>query len=536
MNITCSPDEAKSRLSRFKDKPWRMYQKDAVKFTMESDKKFVVLDAPTGSGKTIIGMTCGVMAGLSNYLCSTKMLQEQIKNDFTESVVLFGRNNYPCLLDNTKTCEQCVSTKANPCSIIHKCLYKVAKNKALDSSLRTLNYMYLLKEVQFAGRFSGTPFTVIDEIDALEQVLIGVVSLQFTERSLFRLGLQDGPYRKTVTAKDGLSSWKEFGKEALYRSKSIYEKLDKEIDTFERIEDDWHFQKIRERDHFKHLNEQCQIFLNNVGPDWILENVERQGSRQATTLFRPLWLTAELSNSFLFRHSEKFLLMSATCLPKPIFCKTLGLDPDDVDWKTLPSNFPVERRPIHVWPVAEVTHKNTDNAIPKLVKAIKKILAWHPHEKGLIQGVSYSLCRKIFDELKSDRIKIHTPQDRQEVLEEFMVNDDDSVFLSPSCERGVSLEGSKCEFVICIKAPYLSLMDKVTSLRLYSSKIGQVWYKANMMMSVVQSCGRGMRSADDHCVCYLIDSKISEVYTKSPSLWPPWFADAVSFTDNGLLD
>lgn len=536
MNIQMSPEQAKDRLSNFRDKNFRQFQESAVRFATESDKKIRVIDAPTGSGKTLIGMVAGVIMGECSYLCSTRMLQSQIAQDFAESKVLWGRANYICLLDKTKNCDQCSATKTNPCQMAHRCLYKVAKKQALDSPLRTLNYSYLLAEIQFAGRFSGTPFTVIDECDALESVLINTVQLSFTERSLFRLGLQDGPSRKTVTAKDGIQSWREFGTEALNRSGAICKKLSLEIDSFERIEEDYHFSKLKELAHFTHMNERCQTFLNNVDQTWVLEQTERQGSRQAVTTFRPLWLTEELASKFLWSHSDSFLLMSATVLPKIILAKTLGLDVDEIDWMTIPSSFPIERRPIHVWPVAEVTNKKLDEAVPKIVDAVRKILSWHPNEKGLIQGVSYSLCKRIFDGVNSNRLVTHNSGDRQDILDTFVATDDNTVMLSPSMERGVSLDGSKCAFIICVKAPYLSLMDRIVSQRLYSSSVGQVWYRASMMMAIVQSCGRGMRSKDDHCICYLIDSKINEVYMKHPSLWPDWFKEAVTWDENKLLE
>ena len=536
MHTIMNAQAAKDRLSNFKDKPWRMYQEECIEWVADSDKRIKILVAPTGSGKTIIGMTCGVMAGDCTYLCSTKILQQQIACDFPESRILWGKANYGCLLDDKNNCDQCSSTKTNPCPLVGKCLYKVAKDAALEASLRTLNYSYFISETQFAGRFKGGPFCVIDECDVLEQTLIGSVQLQFTERALYRLGLADGPSRKTVTAQDGLSSWREFGMAAQHKSKELYEHLSRKIESFDQIVDEEHFQVMRERDFFKHINERCDTFLANVDKDWVLETQERQGSRQGKLIFRPLWLTPELSNTFLFDHADEILMMSATLLPKPIFCKTLGLDPDEVDWKTIPSTFPIENRPIHVWPCADVTNKNIEAAVPDLVKGIEKIFAIHPHEKGLIQGVSYSLCKKIYDLMDSPRLKIHTSIDRQDVLDEFVLNEDNSCLISPSMERGVSLEGSKCDFVICIKAPYLSLADRTTSQRLYGSQIGKVWYRASMMLSLVQSCGRGMRSADDHCVCYLIDSQIEKVYLNNPLLWPDWFRQAISWDDNLLLE
>jgi len=180
---------------------------------------------------------------------------------------------------------------------------------------------------------------------------------------------------------------------------------------------------------------------------------------------------------------------------------------------------------------SRLTNKTLDDAVPKLAEGIKKIFALHPHEHGIIQGVSYALCKRLAEELKSDRIIIHTPQNRQEVLDRFIDSEDNSVVLSPSIERGISLEGSKCEFVIWIKAPFLSIGDRVVSQRLYSGNIGKLWYRSAMMLSVVQGCGRGMRSKGDQCVSYLIDHQINKVYMENPSLWPGWFRDAITWND-----
>jgi Rad3-related DNA helicase len=531
-----TPDEAKNQLSHFRDKPWRKFQKEAVQFATESTKRFRVVEAPTGSGKSLLAMTCGVMVGDATYLCSTKMLQTQIVADFPESKVLWGRGNYLCLLDDTKNCDQCASTKNNPCPVIHKCLYKKAKQEVLDSSLRILNYSYYLTEIAYAGRFKGSPFCIIDEADSLEGTLVNHISLSFSERSLFRLGLQNGPSRKTVTSKDGISSWQEFGKEALYRSKSIYEKLNKEIDGYDTIEEDWQFTKIRERDHFKHLWERCQIFLNNVDSSWIMEEQERVGSRQAMTTFRPLWITNELAESFLWSSSQNWLLMSASFLPVPVLAKTLGIDPDEIDYMSVQSTFPVENRPINIWPVCSITAKTVDAETPKLIVGIKKILDRHKGERGLIHTASFKLANSIIAKVGSKRLITHTSQDRQDVVDSFMGTDDDTVLVSPSLERGINLEGDLCRFIIIAKALFLSLGDRVTSQRVYSSAIGKFWYSSQMMLSVLQACGRGMRSESDTCTVYIIDDQVNRVYLSKPSLWPQWFRDGITWSDNELLE
>jgi len=178
-------------------------------------------------GKSLIAMTAGVMMGSLTYLVGSKFLQTQITNDFPNAISMWGRGNYTCQMDRSRTCDECLATESYPCE--RACPYRIAKQKAVEAQYKILNYAYYLTETRFAGMFSNSPFTVIDEADSLSDTLIQHVSLNFTERSLFRLNLQDGPTRKTVTSKDDLSSWREFGLEAKSRSLKIANELTSEI-------------------------------------------------------------------------------------------------------------------------------------------------------------------------------------------------------------------------------------------------------------------------------------------------------------------
>jgi Rad3-related DNA helicase len=540
MNILCSPEEAKAQLSHFADSPFRVFQEDAIKFVMESDRKYKVIKARTGAGKSLISMVCGVMAGDLTYLVQSKFLQTQIVQDFPSITSVWGRSNYPCINDSAKNCDECLSTKANPCPRKSNCLYYVAKQKAIDAQYRIFNFQYFLSEIQHVGRFSGNKFTVIDEADALENCLSDNISLVFTERSLFRLGLESGPYRKTASSKDGLSSWKSFGEEALYRSTKMADDIQQEIDSLGNDNDELRLQKIKDRETFVHISERCKIFINNMDRNWLFEEIPRFGSNQGRIIFKPTWLSEELANLYLWRHSESFTLVSATFLPVPILARQLGLDPDEIDFKELPSTFDPERSPVHIWPVADVVSKNLDVAIPKLIEAIKKILEIHKGERGLIHAVSWKLCNQIMEGVNSPRLYTHTSQDRQEVMNDFMDENgsypSDACLVSPSAERGLDLKDDKCRWVVIIKCPYLNVGDKLVSARIYSGAVGRLWFKAQALSTIEQMAGRAMRSAEDSAITYILDAQVNKLYCESPSLFSKSFQEQISFTDNGLLD
>ena len=533
-------NQAKDQLSHFAGFDFRPHQAEAIEFVMNSNKRFRILKARTGFGKSLLASTCGVLAGTLNYLVQSKFLQTQIIADFPEMRSIWGRGNYDCVMDETRMCNECLHTKANPCKFKGQCHYDIAKFVAIEAPYKVMNFSYYMTECQHVGRFSGSDFTVIDEADSLEGVLLDNVVLEFTERALYQLGLPQTPAKKTIKANDGMEAWVEFGEEALYKSREMYQSLDAQVNALGTGQnDDEKLKLLRERDYFKNLYGKCGIFLESVDKTWLMEETPRRGSRQGKIQFRPTWMVPALAEEFLWRHSHDWVLVSATLPPIPVFCKQLGIDPDEIDFLEVPSTFDPERSPVHIWPVADLTSKKMDKEAPKAISGIKQILARHRGERGIIHTVSWKLCGQIMDGVNSHRLITHNSDNRNDIINEFMTPDGfspDSVLVSPSCQRGVDLRDDLCRFVIVVKCPFLSLGAKYVGARLYGSgSIGKLWYQAEAMTTIEQMAGRGWRSAEDWCTVYVIDKQAQRLYEKRPSLWSIAFADQVSWAKNELL-
>lgn len=539
---------AKNVFSQYRPHPFRPYQAEAIQFCIESPKKIVVLEASTGSGKSLIGLTAGSCMNGVTYLVHSKMLQNQITRDFPEAQSLFGRSNYECLRIPGATCEECTSGPGMACkhhlayrkifkeifgekddfppTNAQPCIYKMRKLEVLMASYRILNYDYFLSEANYIGRFGNQMFVVVDEADSLENTLINFVTLTFTQYALRRIGMDQWARNLKMTSKFKeplIESWVNFGTQALDRVNNIIKKLNADCKEMANSLSRDLERKMDELKKVVRLKEKIILFLDNVDDTWMLDN---QGDR---LIFRPLWLTPELANAFFWRHSKKFVLMSASFYPRPILAKTLGLDIDDIDYHMIPSQFPVANRPVYIAPVANLTYKTMDVEIPKLIPAIKAIVDSRPNSKGIIHAVSYTLAHKIVDALNDPRYITHNSTDRQETLDRFMESDEPLILVSPSLERGVSLDGDKARLVIIAKSPYLSLADKIVSARLYSSKLGSDWYKATMMLTVLQMAGRAVRSAEDYAECFILDEQVEQAITSRPGFLPGWFMDAIEF-------
>ena len=95
-------------------------------------------------------------------------------------------------------------------------------------------------------------------------------------------------------------------------------------------------------------------------------------------------------------------------------------------------------------------------------------------------------------------------------------------------ERGVDLPRDDCRWIVIIKVPYPDLGDKQISARLYSSRrSGQRWYNAMTCRRICQMTGRGMRSVDDHCESYVLDSCFEHFYNQNKLMFAPWWREAV---------
>ncbi|MBA7678831.1 ATP-dependent DNA helicase DinG [subsurface metagenome] len=526
--LTVTPEEL-GLPERFTE--FRSQQLTALERIAASDARVFLLDAPTGAGKTLI------MAALGRYqktqilyTCHTKQLQDQAAADFPYGVVLKGRANYSCLKGDM-TCAECTKDQGNgnaarcqkcgyqsceargsdyeaaTCPCTWSCPYLIRKRQAKESELAILNTPFFLNEANYAGDFSGWPWVVLDEGDLTEYALMSFVEVKFTRGQIERLNIQP-PAKKTVA-----EAWYEWAKaEAIPAIQKRLGEFEDEIDAFQ----------IREKNNLERLLSKCWFLLRQNLAHWVFEPAEDSWT------FKPVFI-GRYAEDNLWRHGERFLVMSATIISRLQFARDMGLRKDDVEYLELPSTFPPERRPIFFTPVADVTHKTKDEAWPRVVRALDKILEEHPNEKGLVHTVSYPLARFVFDNSAYPwRLVQHDSSNRISALEDFKSDPRPLVMISPSMERGVDLPEDLCRFVVILKVPYPYLGDKQIQARTYGSHDGNMWYAVQTIRRSVQATGRGVRYAEDRCECYILDEQFRRLYRDWNNLFPTWWRQALT--------
>ncbi len=512
---------ARDAFKRFRNCDFRVNQYETVEFVNESKKPITIIQAPTGFGKSLVGVVSGALFGQFTYLVSSKQLQDQLEKDFPEVEIMKGRNNYACTLMPGKMADACTHSKKMPCPFRKKmCPYDRKKKKVLKAKYRVLNYHYFLTEANYIGGFSGNQILICDEADLLESILTDFVNLQISGKLMREFKIEP-PKFKTAEAKEGVKNWKHWA-EVQVAPKLVdrMAELEQHIDPWN--DENTNSKATKEQNRLKGILTKIKMFIENVDETWIMEEsfytnkgANTKGFKQLPALiFKPIWLTPQLSEMYFFKHTLKTVLMSATFPPIRVMTKLLGREFSAFDYPEfdndkfgIPTSFPIENRPIILRPVADMSFKTFNKELPILIDEIIQILEEHKGQRGIIHSVSYKLNRHIMN-IGQQRLMTHDSTNRNQVIENFKnAFREDTVLVSPSIQRGVDLPGKECEFVIHAKVPYKSLADKLTRRRVYSSKVGNLWYTSLTTQEIVQGCGRGNRKKSDYCVNYLLDKQ-----------------------------
>ena len=213
---------------------------------------------------------------------------------------------------------------------------------------------------------------------------------------------------------------------------------------------------------------------------------------------------------------DKFALnhvvfMSATIIDKQQFCTDLGLTSANTALISRPSTFDAHRSPIVIDPMGSMSREYMQRTVTNMIGRINEILQEHAKEKGLIHTTSMLLARTIYDnidaKLRPRLLIAEGAVNNEQLLMQHRMSRKPTVLISPSMMAGVDLEDDMARFQIVAKFPFASLGDPRVAKKM-NRRDGKGWYKAKMLRSFVQECGRGTRSEDDWCVTYVLDGYV----------------------------
>lgn len=613
-----------------------------------SGYKYVILEAPTGFGKSAVAIALALSFG-SSYICtSTKDLQTQYSNDFPYVKAAKGKNNFPCLLkqdfvDNgTYQCGICASSNPSECyhttveyghcmtnesfkedgckyrtfakdyRIIYErtkdekvyidnetaqayqkqysewlpisklnvqrhwkpCEYFNQLNIALASSHSIFNYSIFLALLPYNKRLSEKELLVLDEGHLLETEIVKFRGLSISKkrwkRYLGNFDIVDYGY-------DSVERWINFlinletnmlsaiGNDSLasildternikfdyYRSRKTLsenqyrkKRIVSAAELFESDEDiarKYADAEIASKD-IKTLGEEIAVdavkdterltrTINSIlanPKNWIISDIKKDKYKVEKVELKPLDISPYCKA--IFEKGSKALIMSATILNYKAYCKSIGLDPADVKFIQVESDFPIEHRVIYPLNIAYLNYSNLQSIdiMCKISMAVDNLMSTHKNDKGIIHTTSYEQLNFIKGNLSKEnsrRLLVTDPEiQRDEIISQHIAASKPTVLISPSLHTGLDLKDDLSRFQIITKVPYPNKSDRWTNAK---REVDEEWYYWQTALRLIQAYGRSIRSKDDWARTYVLDSAFSYFVKKNRNVLPGWFIGAI---------
>ena len=567
---------------------------EAVLEAYRTNKKFIIIEAPTGAGKSFIGMAAGSFAKTQGtdarfergayYLSPQKSLTAQLTGDFASMGLkeLKGRSNYECsqFVDEDGkpvNCEiggmLCRSAKeaeeeggeGSGCSY---CPYKEAKIAFCKNPLGVTNFSYYLNETNHAGQLLPRNMLILDEGHNCENQILSLADIVINRFRCDEVGINflSMPVVKPGQTTKGIEWCADTFRPA---AQALIMQWEAELEDLKYDGNNHAAAKLGKKlNGLKRFAEKINLFLNSAAEnitDWICYTDETKGSESfGCMIIKPLTATL-FADEILFSKAEKVIIMSATIGDFKFFMRNLGIDPANTVTCRIDCDFPVENRPVFLKPIANMsstkvgcpdcsTPENAgregrsgsgcrkcynsgqvpsiDVAMPKVADFLDQIMKKFAAYKGIVHTHSYRVNRFMSESLSEES--------RVRALTHTSASGERDIIIGIHAESG--------EPTVLFSPSMTEGLDLKDDLSRFSVIVkvpypyldpyvkarmqrDSEWYASRVALALVQATGRSNRHKEDKAKHFILDSAIINFLSRYSHLFPKWWMDAVVWPD-----
>lgn len=533
---------------------------DAVNAYVNEDIPHVIIDAPTGTGKSVIATTIHaiidhIMVSMdigndedgprftTTITTSTLGLQDQYQDiPHTNIADLKGRSNYKCQYKKWFGSSECYAARSRfHCCTTIGCPFIKARSEWVKADLRVTNTSLLVCTDH------PTDLVVLDECHNIPSKLTDAASMWVSLR-LFPPKFSSYEMIKKINEDIAilihhLMKFNE-GDVLLNEgdTKRYLSTLSKDVDEAKlfftvRLEElssskPTAADDIKDHQNVKEIYDIISDLYFNIGMTRcknltriIIDKNAMNGSR-----IKPVF-AHEVAHELLFGKADYFLHMSATVCGADLYAKTVGIPKGYYHTITIDNPIPLDNRPVYYIPVVKMSARSNQADYAKMAGMIDQIVNSHLNISKNANGVIHTVSYKLADTLRNlsnhyDRMFIL--KDRHKI-NDLMKNEHGIILLSPACYEGYDWKGSLCDYQIHPKVPYKYLGDQLVKLQM--EKFPES-YSRDTVLTLIQAVGRNVRGITDCGVNYILDSNFDALLKRGGiDYCPKWFIDAVTYLD-----
>lgn len=532
-----------------------------IKNSLEKGVEVVIIEGPTGFGKSPINMALGRYFAPSFYISPQVKLINQLDRDFGpkekaidggygDVMSLLGRKNYKCR-ESGKKSHKCpiYLDKDEYCSGYAACTYWRQKRAVINSRVAILTFAmftindYLLKSwrkyldmhpnnIERCWAFERRNLLIVDECHDLENQIASL----FCGFNISPLSFGFKENEKNMEIWNGI-------KILIPKSKDIIKYIpfiEKIRETCENLIFD-----CKRKDQEEKLEKmiiKIDYLLEELdeGLNWVVDKKDlsikiwtknkAKKNEDFSYHFKPIRIDRFLLKK-LWSQTRQIVLSSATIPYRNNIQKWLeriGLKGKSFEIFRVPMTFPKENREIIMSTIGgKMTYKKEQKNWERNVSIVKDIISNHINERGVIHVVRYERGSRLYEELKKEfSVFLHDKEKVSgDIIEEWIASKK-KVLISPAITDGVDLRDDLCRYQILYKVPYPSKKDSRVCY-IVDKEGDWEWYYEETIKTIVQMYGRAVRSKTDHAKFYIVDGSFSLLYKYNKHLFPSWFSEAI---------
>ena len=549
-----------------KDFKFRPNQKESIAYIIMSffyKRDNFVLQAPTGSGKSIIALLVSDVLsyyfGLKGYILVSDLgLLRQYKNDidksFKDFAILEGQSNYTCDLNSMPFplgfCSLLGKNsymQKSEMSCYEECPYIIARKKAIASNVTLMTYQcWLMQRNAVANSmpygfypFTQREFVICDEAHKLAEIIQTYFSPTISKDDInkikkYILGINAfTPYTidKDINIFKGLvnSLFKENDNTKLILTLMEYTKhLSEILGCSKKVKELLGKDKRGLSKDMKQLLFTCDWLAEYVGTllEYITminqcgdKNLVKNPQSEDILIFNCLDERFLITEHFHTR-AGNCLFMSATIGEVNNYVSSISAE--NCMALDIPSTFDFSRSPIYYNNKFKLSYDKKSENLPYILNIIENII-YNKQDKGIIQTGSYEFAQYVYNNINEklkDRLLIYNGSDDKSKQLEMFIESNNKILIGPSLIEGIDLKDDLCRFIIIMKVPYPSLGDKFIAKKFETNK---EWYAWKTVNAILQGVGRGIRNPNDYCETFIIDGTFDNLLINHRNLFPDNF-------------
>jgi len=530
-------DELKIYLPlKFKPREQQVEVLNMMKNTINNGKKFILLNAPTGSGKSYVAIM--FMNWYLNYVNSgakfdiitnSKLLQQQYNDEFDFIQDLRGQSNYKCNKYNTdcRTGKELdKATKQPPCGY---CPYDIAK-EAWTKGQASLTNFHLYNSFSFFVPSTmvkrAANVLIVDEAHDFESVFCDFITVKLSPRILKNYGMENRTielYEKKLSrikTPDGFIN---------FISGDFLPYIIDLRQEFDDMLKDATEPKIRQiyagyTEYIDGAEERLSNLIKDYEANednWVLDITKTKTNETELTM-QPIWGNLYL-DKFIWSNYDHVIFMSGSILDKEMFTYINGFDADLTDYYEVESTFPVVNRPLYFYRAGKMTYANRETTFQNQIPVIEKIMKKYKESRGIIHTTNYEISKWLEDSINDRRLIFHDSENREDQLN-LMKKRKNGIIVSPSMVSGISLDDELSRFQVIMKVPYPNISSNKVKARQNTNK---KWYTWRTIVDIVQAYGRSTRSDTDWSHTYILDSSFGDLLKMNKNMFPTYFIRAI---------